>query len=316
MPIRIAALAGTLLVVALVVTAAAAGKRPPPASPSDKQAPTTPTNLHVTASSDTSISLAWNASTDNSTNWWYCVQVDGAGCYRVDPPRTTFTRFLTPGTTTTWTVYAIDASGNRSGTSNAVSHTVTSDTTPPTAPVLSAASVYPARATVTWTASTDNTSEPTYTVYLNGIVLADWWIYRWANALHLTPSTTYEFRVDARDKYGNVSHSNVLSVTTPSKTEDVAPSAPTNLVLGFQSSQGEAWLSWDQSTDNADSQSLILYDVYFNGVRGHADDAAIGSGGTIAYCREFAAGPTEITVRAVDTSGNVSAPSNAVWLDC
>jgi hypothetical protein len=43
-------------------------------------------------------------SSDNSANWWYCVQVDGAGCYRVNPPQTTFTHpKLAPDRTTTWT---------------------------------------------------------------------------------------------------------------------------------------------------------------------------------------------------------------------
>jgi hypothetical protein len=49
----------------------------------------------------------------------------------------------------------------------------------------------------------------------------------------------------------------------------------------------------------------------------HDDDGVIGSGGTIAYCRTAAgAGPTEIVVRAVDTSGNESAPSNVAHFDC
>jgi hypothetical protein len=40
----------------------------------------------------------------------------------------------------------------------------------------------------------------------------------------------------------------------------------------------------------------------------------IGYGATITYCR--AEGPTEIALRAVDTSGNVSAPSNALLFSC
>jgi hypothetical protein len=71
-------------VLALVVTAGAAGKRPP--SPGDREAPTTPTNLRVAASSDTSVTLAWNASTDNSTNWWYCAQANGASCLDARAP--------------------------------------------------------------------------------------------------------------------------------------------------------------------------------------------------------------------------------------
>ena len=48
-----------------------------------------------------------------------------------------------------------------------------------------------------------------------------------------------------------------------------------------------------------------------NGVPEHA---AIGYGNTIVYCR--GAGPNTIVVRAVDTSGNVSAPSNEIVFNC
>jgi hypothetical protein len=73
-----------------------------------------------------------------------------------------------------------------------------------------------------------------------------------------------------------------------------------------------AWLDWQQSTDDTDPQSEILYDVYLNGVRN--DDGVIGYGSTITYCRE--PGPTTIVIKAVDTSGNVSAPSNEIIFNC
>jgi hypothetical protein len=57
---------------------------------------------------------------------------------------------------------------------------------------------------------------------------------------------------------------------------------------------------------------LILYEVYLNGV--FSEDGLIGGGRTITYCRE--PGPTEVTLTAVDTSGNESAPSNALHIDC
>lgn len=314
MLVRRAALASGFLVLAVVFASASPAKRPP--APGDKQAPTTPTNLRITASSDTSISLAWNASTDNSTNWWYCVQVDAAGCYRVNPPQTTFTRSnLTPNRTTTWTVYAIDAAGNRSGNSNAVTFTTPPDTTAPSpAPRLSAAIVVPTWAHVTWSESFDNVTQVSYTVVLDGRVVWDSVGYTFFTALHFEPSSTHVFKVIARDFNGNSVESNVLTVTTPPKRDDNPPTAPTNVMLGFQSSQGEAWLTWGQSTDDTDPQSMIRYEVYFNGVS-HDHDGAIGSGGTIAYCRE-AVGPTEIVVRAIDTSGNVSEPSNVVPFDC
>jgi chitodextrinase len=290
---------------------------PAAAAPKDRSAPTSPTGLRITASTDTSVSLAWNASTDNSTNWWYCVQNFGAGCIRVDPPRTTLTRSsLMPDRTFSFSVYAIDAAGNRSPSSNSVTYTTPPDITPPSpAPTLSATSVYPTRIYLRWTASVDNTSQVIYTLFVNGTpYLEDQIGLRSAYLVHLTPQTTYVFKVNARDAYGNVAESNVVSVTTPAVTETVPPTAPTNLTLGFQSSAGEAWLSWEQSTDNSDPPSQILYDIYLNGVNNN--DGVIGHGSTITYCFGLEPGPTEIVLRAVDTSGNVSAPSNAVMFEC
>ena len=43
-------------------------------------------------------------------------------------------------------------------------------------------------------------------------------------------------------------------------------------------------------------------------------DGVLGDDETVTYCR--APGPTEIVLKAVDTSGNVSAPSNALHFDC
>lgn len=120
------------------------------------------------------------------------------------------------------------------------------------------------------------------------------------------------FRVTARDAYGNVAESNVLSVTMPVATDTVPPTAPMNLSLSSESAAPEAWLDWDQSTDDTDPQSEILSEVYLNGERN--DDGAIGYGSTITYCR--APGPTRIVIRAVDTSGNVSAPSNEIVFNC
>jgi hypothetical protein len=85
--------------------------------------------------------------------------------------------------------------------------------------------------------------------------------------------------------------------------------------LGFQSGNGEAWLSWDRSTDDVDPQHLIVYEIYFNGVPNNRE-SIIGGNSTIAYCTEQGSGLNEVVLRAVDTSGNRSAPSSAGWIDC
>ena len=317
MSFRSTAFVASALVLALVFISAAPAKRPaPPPPPSDQTAPTTPTNLRITASSASSISLAWNPSTDNSANWWYCVQANGAGCFRINPPQTTFTYpKLAPDRTTTWTVVALDAAGNRSGSSNSVVFTTPPDVIAPSpAPTLTATAVYPTRISLSWTESVDNTSQVWSTLLVNGSPYGSDLIgYKAATVLYLSPSMTYGFRVSVRDAYGNTAQSNVLSVTTPATTDTVAPTAPTNLRFSSETSPPEAWLNWDQSTDDTDPQLQILYEVYVNGTLA-GESTTIGYGSTIAYCR--AEGPTTIVVRAFDTSGNMSPPSNQILLTC
>jgi chitodextrinase len=271
--------------------------------------PTSPTNLRITASTATSVSLAWDASTSKSSNWWFCVQRSGSGCIRVDPPRTSLTLTqLIPRTTYSWSVVAVDQNGNRSAPSNTVSYTTPPDTAAPTAPVLSVGPVYPTRITVSWTASVDDTSQVSYTLLVDGSPgTADQVGYLQATILHLAPSSSHTFQVTVRDASGNASSSNVLSVTTPAATDATPPSAPPNLRLSPESSVPEIWLDWDPATDNSDPQSLLEYQVFLNGTFDHSEIGAVDS---ITYCRD--GGPNTIAVRAVDTSGNASMFSNEI----
>ena len=129
---------------------------------------------------------------------------------------------------------------------------------------------------------------------------------------YLEPQSTHTFRVTARDYFGNSVESNVLTVTTTAKTDNVAPTAPTDLRFTFQTDPPELWLAWFPSTDDTDSQALILYETYLNGVL--VPDGLVGGTNTIAYCRDI--GPTSVVVRAVDTSGNRSGPSNELNINC
>ena len=68
--------AGLFVLAATVLVSTAGASR-------DRTRPTTPTNLRITASTDTSVSLAWDASRDNG-NFWYCVQRSASGAARPD----------------------------------------------------------------------------------------------------------------------------------------------------------------------------------------------------------------------------------------
>lgn len=89
---------------------------------SDTTPPSVPGTLRVTATTSNSVSLAWNASTDN-------VGVTGYNVYRAgvqvgSPTATTFTDTgLTAATAFSYTVRARDAAGNLSAASTAVTGT-------------------------------------------------------------------------------------------------------------------------------------------------------------------------------------------------
>ena len=57
-----------------------------------------------------------------------------------------------------------------------------------------------------------------------------------------------------------------LVVTTPAKTDQQAPTAPTGLRADTPDGL-DLELFWNASTDDTDPQSQIRYDVYVDGVR-------------------------------------------------
>lgn len=97
-----------------------------PGGGDDGEAPTTPNSPRVTGTSTTSVSLAWNASTDNVGVTGYDVYRDGALATSVTGTAATVTG-LTAGTEYRFTIRAKDRAGNVSPHSPAV--TATTDET-------------------------------------------------------------------------------------------------------------------------------------------------------------------------------------------
>jgi len=318
-PIR-RVVAGLIVVLGLAfadasASAAPKGPKPPPTTvppPGDTGAPTAPTNLRVTATTRTSITLAWNPSTDNSGTFSYVVRQDNSLSWTVNQSQTSYTlTWMSPGRTYTFFVYAVDSALNRSGNSNTVTATTQPDLTPPTAPVLSVPNVSPSQVWLSWTESVDDIppSSVGYSVLVNGAPATglNWINHREASLRHLTPSTTYAFNVTARDGGGNVTSSNIVSVTTQPSTDTVPPSAPTNFRIDFDQGCAEVWLAWDQATDNVDPQPAIEYEIWVNGALSPlAVDTGVGR--SFAYGTNH--GLNSFVVKAVDRSGNTSAASN------
>jgi Fibronectin type III domain. len=278
----------------------------------DRQAPTKPTNFRVTSLTSYKLSLAWNPSTDNSGSFSYKVVVSDGATYTVPQTQTTFNYFVAPIGTYSIYVYAVDGSGNKSPKSNTVSATPPADTTAPTPPVVSLAGVNPTEISLSWTASTDDGPYLFYQVFVNGIANVDAGTNRTAVVHGLTPQTSYQITVKARDLYGaggpNVSvPSNILTVTTSavSATDTEPPSSPGNL-NGYVVDDGarEINLFWTQSFDNQTPQASLAYEVYLNGV---LDDTTCCDR-AVLYATH--GGENVLTVIAVDDAGNRSAPAS------
>ena len=102
-----------------VTTSAAAG---------DTTAPTAPTNLAASATTQTTTTLSWNASSDNVGVTGYDVYSNGTLLGNIVGTSANITG-LTASTTYSFTVYAKDAAGNTSSVSNSVNVTTLGNTT-------------------------------------------------------------------------------------------------------------------------------------------------------------------------------------------
>ena len=148
-----------------VVASDAAGNKSPATSPvtgttiADTVAPTQPTNLAVTATTATSVSLSWTASTDNVGVTGYTIYRGTTVAGTVGGTTLAFTDTgVSAGTTYSYTVVASDAAGNKSTASTAVSAT-TSNAVRPTG--VTVTSAYTGE-TLSWTATAGAAS---YSVY-------------------------------------------------------------------------------------------------------------------------------------------------------
>jgi chitodextrinase len=213
----------------------------------DTTAPIAPGNLRTTSVTSNSISLAWNASTDN-------VGVTGYRLYRGTSLLVTTTSLtyvnseLTPNTSYQYHVDAVDAAGNIASSSTLTVSTST-DTTAPTAPGnLRSTTTTSSSAGLAWNASTDNVGVAYYRVYRNSVQISQTTSTTYTDNT-VAASTSYSYSVRAYDVAGNYATSSTLQVNTPAV-----------------SNSGTATLSWTPPTQNSDNSALTnlsRYVVYY-----------------------------------------------------
>jgi chitodextrinase len=192
----------------------------------DEEIPTAPGNLRLSEPAGESVSVAWDASTDNVEVKEYAIYVNGI--MNAVVPATQLSAVLTdlsPGTSYSLSVRAVDTSDNRSIPSNTI-EVATGDTT---APVWSqSASFHPVGfpnvIRLNWDPATDNSGKvASYSLYQvtedgrTPIATVTGTVY---DLLGLQPDTAYTYQVEARDAAGNESLTGPsVTVTLPASND-------------------------------------------------------------------------------------------------
>jgi hypothetical protein len=263
--------------------------------------------LRITGFTSYSVSLAWSPSTGGSGNITYKVRHNWGYEKSVSLPEITWTGNLEPRSTYSFYVYAVDSAGRKSKNSNSVTVRLPADTIPPAKPAVTVTGIGPSYVSLSWSSSDDGPFI-WYTVFKDGSPYITGERTTAATIALLTPETTYTFTVQARDQGNNLSPlSDPVAVPTLASdpTDTTPPTVPANLTdNGMSFPDGETWLFWEESTDNADPQDVIQYEIFVNGVLDHT---VAGYGRTIVYGVPGALNTYEVV--AVDAASNRSAPA-------
>ena len=277
----------------------------------DLEAPTNPKNLKVNDVSSDSVSLSWEAATDNVGVMGYLVYRDNQLIQTVTDADLAYTdNGLTEDTTYTYEVRAVDQAGNVSAASNAVTaRTKLASSSPPAVPLnLKVTSVTTDSVSLSWESATDSIDVIGYIIYrdnqlIQGVIGAEEVAY---TDIGLMEDTMYTYQVRAVDQAGNISEmSNTVTAKTKPTEEILPPAAPLNLRIDDVTTNSVS-LSWEAAID----------DVGVNGYHVYRDDQLVQtlSGTDLTYIDTGLMEATTYTYKliAVDQAGNLSEASNAV----
>jgi DNA-binding beta-propeller fold protein YncE/chitodextrinase len=187
----------------------------------DVIAPTVPSNLTALAATSSQINLSWSPSLDDGSGVaGYKIYKNGSLTPLVTVVDTNYNdTALTPETTYSYKVSAVDLRGNESPMTAAVSTKTlavgqTADAVKPTAPVLSATAPSSSQIDLSWSGATDNVGVIGYKLYRGDAVIASTGSSTYSDT-GLAADTNYTYYIVSQDAANNFSNkSAVISIKT------------------------------------------------------------------------------------------------------
>ena len=226
-------------------------------TPAASQIPAAPTNLAVTGTTPTSVSLSWTDGSSNENG--FSIERLNAGTWSqigwVADNVTTYTNDgLGPNTAYSYRVLAFNAAGN-SATTNAVTAYTPAVSQVPAAPTnLAVTGVTATSASLSWTDGSSNENG----FSIERLVAGAWTQIGWVadNVTTytnggLSPNTAYSYRVLAFNGFGNSPTTNVVNATTAATQ---VPAAPSNLAA--TSTNTTVTLTWTDGSSNENGFSI------------------------------------------------------------
>src|SRR6185312_10861225 len=256
-----------------------------------------PGSLSVTGTTQTGISVAWSAATDNVAVTGYALYLNGTKVGTTAQTSYSFSG-LSCGTSYTLGVAAYDAAGNLSSTASTVAAaSACPDNTAPTAPTgVAVTATTQTGVSLVWNAATDHVGVTGYALYVNGTKVGTTAQTSYSFS-GLSCGTSYTLGVAAYDAAGNLSSSVTTVAAASACPDNTAPTAPTGVAVTATTQTGVS-LVWNAATDNV---GVTGYALYVNGTK-------VGTTAQTSYSFSGLSCGTSYTlgVAAYDAAGNLS----------
>ena len=234
----------------------------------DNKAPTVGSSvITVTDRKVNSISIRWNAASDNDTTTGqirYEVYLNGVKKYgEKNITSYTFTG-LTPNTQYTFFVKAFDEAGNDLPYSTGSAKTLDNKAPTVGSSIITVTDRQVNSISIRWDAASDNdtaANQIRYEVYLNGSLKYNKENIKSYTFTGLSPNTSYSFSVKAYDTAGNV----LTYSSSSAKTKDnQAPTVTSDTITISNITPNSFMASWNPARDNDTASSSIRYQVYLH----------------------------------------------------